>query len=205
MPKRSVAAVTEPERASDTVIERCRREIEGSLKRFVRTLVIPMLRWRYGVAEIGEGFHWPKGGRALIGAGSRIGRFAYIGPGFESHGPIVVGDLCMIAAECLIIGADHLFDIADTPTRLGFPIAPRRVTTFGVDAWIGARVIIMEGVSVGAGAVVGSGSLVIRDVEPYTVVAGVPAKLIRKRLDDDEIAGHDRTVCAAPRSTGVLQ
>jgi len=49
------------------------------------------------------------------------------------------------------------------------------------DVWIGARVIILAGVTIGTGAVIGAGSVVTRDVLPFTIVGGVPAKLIRER------------------------
>lgn len=58
----------------------------------------------------------------------------------------------------------------------------------GNDVWIGNDVRIMEGVTIGDGAVIATGSVVTKDVEPYTVVAGIPAKSIKKRFDDDKIA-----------------
>jgi serine acetyltransferase len=55
----------------------------------------------------------------------------------------------------------------------------------GHDTWLGHNAIVMPGVTVGAGAVVGSGALVTKDVPPYTIVAGVPARPIRQRFPDD--------------------
>ena len=55
----------------------------------------------------------------------------------------------------------------------------------GNDVWIGERAMIKSGVSIGDGAVIGMGSIVTHDVEPYSIVGGVPAKLIRKRFDDN--------------------
>lgn len=129
-----------------------------------------------------------------MGAGSRIGRYAYLGPGFAAHGPVVVGDLCMIAADCRVVGADHAFDIAGTPTRLGWPAGPRLVTVFGADAWVGERVTIREGVTIGAGAVIGSAATVVRDVAPYTIVAGTPARVIRARFAPRDCALHEARV-----------
>ena len=55
------------------------------------------------------------------------------------------------------------------------------------DVWIRQRVIIKGGVEIGDGAVIGAGSVVTKDIDPYTIVAGVPAKPIKKRFDDDEL------------------
>ena len=63
-----------------------------------------------------------------------------------------------------------------------------KITTIGHDTWIGHGAIVMPGVNIGNGAVVGSGSVVTKDVAPYTVVAGVPAKVIKPRFNDEVIA-----------------
>ena len=60
----------------------------------------------------------------------------------------------------------------------GKEVAP---VVIGDDVWIGSRVIILPGVKIGNGSVIGAGAVVTKDVEPYSVVGGVPAKLIRRR------------------------
>jgi hypothetical protein len=65
--------------------------------------------------------------------------------------------------------------------------------TIGNDVWIGHNVCVMPGVSVGNGAAIGAGSIVTKDVEPYSVVAGVPAKKIRMRFDADLIERIERS------------
>ncbi|MBI5324137.1 MAG: CatB-related O-acetyltransferase [Ignavibacteriae bacterium] len=61
------------------------------------------------------------------------------------------------------------------------------VVEIGNDVWIANNVIIMDGVKIGDGAVIGAGSIVTKDVEPYSVVGGVPAKIISKRFSDEQI------------------
>lgn len=60
-------------------------------------------------------------------------------------------------------------------------------TVIGHDVWIGANAMIKEGVNIGTGAVIGMGSVVVKDVEPYSIVVGAPAKNIRKRFDENTI------------------
>lgn len=61
-------------------------------------------------------------------------------------------------------------------------------TVIGHDVWIGAEAMIMPGIKVGAGAMIGSRAVVTKDVEPYAIVVGNPARMIRKRFSDDHIA-----------------
>ena len=64
---------------------------------------------------------------------------------------------------------------------------PSKPVSIGNDVWIGEGVCIVSGVTIGDGAVIGAHAVVTHDVEPYTIVAGVPARVIRKRFDDDVI------------------
>ncbi|WP_262269054.1 MULTISPECIES: type B chloramphenicol O-acetyltransferase [Microvirga] len=68
------------------------------------------------------------------------------------------------------------------------PFLPAGDTVVGSDVWIGAEAMIMPGVRIGHGAIVGSRAVVTRDVEPYAIVVGNPARMTRKRFCDDEIA-----------------
>lgn len=61
-------------------------------------------------------------------------------------------------------------------------------TIIGNDVWIGAEAMVMPGIEIGDGAVIGSRALVTKDVEPYTIVGGNPAKVIKKRFSEEEIA-----------------
>ena len=56
----------------------------------------------------------------------------------------------------------------------------------GDDVWIGRRVIILPGVTIGDGCIIGAGAVITKDIPPYSVVVGVPAKVVRRRKDDEE-------------------
>lgn len=73
-------------------------------------------------------------------------------------------------------------EIADPEQRIPCALTPR--TTIGNDVWIGRNAIVMPGLTIGHGAAIGAGAVVTKDVAPYTIVAGVPAKPIRKRFND---------------------
>lgn len=128
--------------------------------------------------------------RALRRMGYEIGKDVYlpsdlkIALNFVYHrGSLTIGDRVSIAAGVIIILSSHsnFSDVSKHVTQ-----RPDSVT-IGNDAWIGAGSIIMNGVTIGEGAVVGCGSVVTHDVEPHTVVAGNPAKLIRTVGGDEHI------------------
>ena len=66
-------------------------------------------------------------------------------------------------------------------------------TTIGNDVWIGYEAVILAGVTIGDGAIIGTRAVVTKDVPPYTIVGGVPAKVIRKRFSDDVISALLKT------------
>lgn len=93
---------------------------------------------------------------------------------------VTIGNDVMMGPECLIYTSNHGMDRLDVPMWMQPSGSPRPVV-IGNDVWIGARVIILPGVHIGDGSVIGAGSVVVRDVEPYSIVAGNPAVFIRKR------------------------
>jgi len=182
---------------SDAMVLRCKLELEIWPKRVARQLLLPIVRMRYGIQTLGDGFQW--GHPLTFGRNTSIGRYVYVGARFDCAGPLVIGDLALISTDCKIVGADHLYDIPGTPTRLAFPKGEPPTTYIGADAWLGKRVTIKQGVVIGTGAVVGSGALVTKDVEPYTIVAGVPAKIIKRRFSDVDVKAHQALVFGAEK------
>jgi acetyltransferase-like isoleucine patch superfamily enzyme len=110
-----------------------------------------------------------------------------------------IGSFCSIANNVVIGDGMHPMDWASTsPTfyrgrdsvLTKFSEHERKTplrTIIGHDVWIGERVIIKQGVNIGTGSVIGMGSVVTRDVSPYTIVAGSPARPIRLRFDENII------------------
>ena len=110
-----------------------------------------------------------------------------------------IGSFCSIANDVVIGGAMHpvnwvsmspVFYEGKDSVRKKFAQHKRdneKMTFIGHDVWIGQNAIIKQGVTIGTGAVIGMGSIVTKDVEPYTIVAGCPAKVVRKRFDENTI------------------
>ena len=139
-----------------------------------------------------------------------VGDFTYIADSnFESHvthhypwlgDKLIIGKFCQIAAgvEFVMNGANHQMNAVSTfpfYTLEGWNMDPpetedlqlRGDTVIGNDVWIGQNATILPGVKIGNGAIIGANSVVGSDVEAYTIVAGNPARIIRKRFDDDLI------------------
>lgn len=128
----------------------------------------------------------------------KLGKYSYIGNNsFVSDTDI--GSFTSISTDCYIGGTSHPTDWVSTSpvfhkwenimkknfARHEFEIFKR--TTIGNDVWIGNRVMIKAGVKIADGAVIGMGSIVTKDIGPYEIWAGNPARLIRKRFEDETI------------------
>lgn len=97
----------------------------------------------------------------------------------DAFGYVEIGDNTRIAPGVIINSCNHVFVCRDTPIRLqGYDVGK---ITIGQDIWIGANAVINAGITIGDGAIIGAGAVVTRDVEPFTIVGGIPAKSIGMR------------------------
>ncbi len=146
-----------------------------------------------------------------------VGRYSYYSGYYHGHSfndcarylvpdegadRLIIGSFCSIGSGAAFIMAGNQGHRADWISTFPFywmsevaafagaanGYAPAGDTVIGNDVWIGSEAIIMPGITVGDGAVIGTRALVTRNVEPYAIVGGNPAKTIRKRFNDRQIA-----------------
>ncbi len=168
-----------------------------SLKR-IRDLYLVKIVWRK--YQIGKSFHagrsvfmWAKN-TIIIGDNFYIGKYSMI------ECDAIIGDNVIIANRVALVGRyDHNYQQVGVPIRLASQIRDTDYDWKGLnlkviiedDVWIGYGSIIVSGVRIGQGSIIASGSVVTKDVEAFSIYAGVPAKKIGNRFDnDDDLKKH---------------
>lgn len=109
----------------------------------------------------------------------------------DGLGDICIGDYVLMGFEMIVLTSLWNFSDPDIPIKQqGHSTKP---VTIGNDVWLGTRVIVLPGVTIGNGAVVGAGAVVTKDIPPYSIAVGVPAKVIgtRKHSATSEQSGVD--------------
>lgn len=154
-----------------TEVSQCRFSEYNTLYKYSRLRDIHMGRFSY-VGRETQVYHARIGSFTSIGPQVLIGLGEHPAEGFVSTHPMFYSDR----------GQSNPV-IVDEPLFEEMPI-----TEIGHDVWIGARAILRTGVKVGDGAIIAAGAVVVKDVEPYSIVGGVPAKHIRFRFTPEEIA-----------------
>jgi virginiamycin A acetyltransferase len=119
----------------------------------------------------------------------KIGKSTNINKNCEFIGNIIIGKFCAIARNSTFQGLNHEYHKPGIQMKFYEDILKTKLNhiqkgpiIIGNDVWIGTKAIILSGVTIGDGAVIGAGSVVTKNVEPYSIVAGVPAKQIRWRF-----------------------
>lgn len=127
----------------------------------------------------------------------KVGNFTY-GPlnvhDFKSSHTLTVGNFCSIADEVhfYLAGGHRLETVSTYPFRKNIISGDNESTSKGDiviedDVWIGSRVIVLSGVKIGRGSVIAAGSVVTKDIPEYSIAAGVPARVIKKRFSEEVI------------------
>lgn len=117
------------------------------------------------------------GERITLGRGVHVGERCYLWAG-DSTGRIRIGDDVLLAPEVFVTASNY-----GTAAGQRVAMQPRREAdvVIGDDVWLGARVVVLPGVTIGDGAVVGAGSVVTKDVPPNAIAVGVPARVVGSR------------------------
>lgn len=115
------------------------------------------------------------GGSIILKENVFLGSYAVV----YGHGGVTIKKNALIATHCQIFSSNHT--IPDRQTQIFTQPDILLPTTIGEDVWLGAGSTILGGVNVGDGCVVGAGAVVTKDIPPYSVVVGVPAKVVRMR------------------------
>jgi acetyltransferase-like isoleucine patch superfamily enzyme len=142
------------------------------------------------------------GKKVMIRSGNEIGNieigdYSYISGPRSYIEDAIIGKYCSIARQVTIGVSGHNYNWVTTSpiitsTKYGFinkdiPEPQKGIPVIGNDVWVGMNAIIMRGVRIGDGAVIAAGSIVTSDVLPYSIVAGVPAKHLKFRFEEEEI------------------
>jgi len=131
---------------------------------------------------------------------SELASYSYVGKNCIIQNT-TIGKFCSIASDVLIGLGKHPTDLISTKNlfyrtknTLGLSLIEKdydfqeyKNIEIGHDVWIGTRAILMDGIKVGHGAIIATNSVVTKDVQPYAIVAGAPAKIIKYRFEEDRI------------------
>lgn len=179
---------------------------------FMVYLIALLRRIQTWVAVFGKSSFLAHGCDLHVGEGTRlwapkklsIGDYVYIGKQVHIEANCIIGNYCLIANRVAIIGRhDHDFCAVGYPVRFSPWLNSKKIQSpysdemakIEDDVWIGYGAIVLTGVTIGRGAIIAAGSVVTHDVLAYSIVAGVPARLVGKRFSDASmIAKHEHSI-----------
>lgn len=163
----------------------------------IRAALMSWRRWRHGLRHVHRTFYMALG--STVSRDLVAGAYSYIGPECRIGPKVELGPYVMFGPRVSVVGGDHRFDQPGTPTIFsGRPAL--KPTVVEADAWVGFGAVLMAGVRIGRGAIVAAGAVVTKDVPPYEIHGGVPARKIGERFaDGPDREAHDRMLAEPPR------
>ncbi len=123
------------------------------------------------------------------------GTFIGVGACIAGPGNVKIGKRCLIAAHSGIFANNHNY--ADPLTYIADQGVARKGITIEDDCWLGHAVTVIDGITIGKGSVIGAGSVVTKDIPPYSIAVGTPARVIKSRLPEDSIKPADLEMISA--------
>lgn len=154
------------------------------------------------ILSAGRGIHIGKNCTFWAPDSISLGDNIYIGKNVRIECNTQIGDFSLVANNVAFVGRnDHEFRVIGIPVRFSPWIGRRErsihrseLVFIESDVWIGFGSIVLTGVRIGRGAIIAAGSVVTRDVGPYTIVGGNPAKLIGRRFEETQIDQHESSI-----------
>jgi maltose O-acetyltransferase len=141
---------------------------------------------RHMLDECGTNVNIEHGAWFGSGRGVRLADNADIGMDSLLMGPVHIGRDVMMGPRCTLIAGNHNFASTELPmNRQG--LAPEQPIVIEDDVWLGAAVVVVPGVRIGRGSVIGAGSVVAKDVPPWSIAVGNPARVVRSRRDSEDV------------------
>lgn len=156
--------------------------IKQLIKRFILITKLPIFKLRNNkidlTSEVGAG---------VFMQNCNIGKYCYLGPN-SFYNDVNTGNYCCFAPGVQIGLASHNYREFSISPKIFPDTLVQKQTTIGNDVWVGVGANIMGGVTIGTGAIVGAHTFVNKDVPPYSIVVGVPGKVIKYRFDTETIS-----------------
>jgi acetyltransferase-like isoleucine patch superfamily enzyme len=139
---------------------------------------------------------------SIISNDFELGAYSFINTNVFIGAKVTCGNYVMLGPNVSIVGDDHRIDMVNMPMWFSGR-GDLKPTNVGSDVWIGAGCCIKAGICIGDGSIIAMGSIVVKDVPPYSIYGGNPAKLIRKRFSslEDELS-HSKMLNMKPKRLG---
>lgn len=160
------------------------------IKKVVRRLFRILIGKRNIYGKVGKHNRFVHG--AIVYENAQIGNYNYIGP-YTVINNCRIGNYCSIGPGCMLGLGEHDLNAVSTYPKVNngdgnmalFDF--EHTTCLENDVWLGANAVVKQGVCIATGAVVGAGAVVTKDVPPYAIVVGAPAKVLRYRFPEEKI------------------